>query len=190
MSDQRFEWKDVAHHYRGYSWPMDQMEIVMNETKEVRSVVYIGDFGIVRAMQKRVDGKRNWQKRIHYPIDYKPILRDLEDILPDFYDRTPSQEEEDAADALWKELWDIVFPGSTEPCNADVFEQKPDGTWMLRRGLQRIFLHESGRMYADKDGEGVEFNAAKVVHLLVSHGFDLFGLIESGQAIRKEAING
>ena len=119
-----------------------------------------------------------------------PILRDIADMLPDFYDRTPSDEEDATADRICATLWDIAFPDSKEDRSCGVFEQKQNGMWMLRYGSERLFLHECGEMFADGGNGLIPFNAADMVHFLTSEGFDIFGLIKSGQAIRKETGNG
>ena len=173
------KWADVAHYYlrSGIKCNVSRGDLTGKQGDWRQTVEKFG----AKHLRVNSDGMTFW---------CVPILRHLDDMFPDFYDRTPTKEEDDAADLIWKELWGIIFPESTQEDNADVFEQKSDGYFMLRRGRERLFLHEGGGMYADFDGKGISFSATAVTRLLVSHGFNIFGLEWGKEAIRKEVGNG
>jgi len=173
------KWADVAHYYL---------------RSGIKCNVYRGDL-----TERRGDCKHTVEtfgiKHLRVAADSMtfgcvPILRHLDDMLPDFYDRTPSDEEDATADRICATLWDIAFPHSKEDRSCGVFEQKQNGMWMLRYGSERLFLHECGEMFADGGNGPIPFNAAAMVNFLTLEGFDIFGLIKSGQAIRKEVGNG
>ena len=177
MSDTK--WADVAHYYlrSGIKCNVSRGDLTGKQGDWRQSVEKFG----AKHLRVNSDGMTFW---------CVPILRDIADLLPDFYDRTPSDEEDATADRICATLWDIAFPDSKEDRSCGVFEQKQNGMWMLRYGSERLFLHECGEMFADGGNGLIPFNAADMVHFLTSEGFDIFGLIKSGQAIRKETGNG
>lgn len=112
-------------------------------------------------------------------LAYTPILRHLEDMT--------EAECFELASLIWGESdlipftrndsqriikhKDIKFNGKDDPYGDCLFVVGVDGrasSWPIRMNQM----------------------TPQAVHWLISRGFDLFGLIESGQAIRKEAGNG
>ena len=190
------QFKDVAHHYIGceIEYPTTSWN---GRSKKQRAILTgVNRDGLETTWKRRrksgnswcVGDYLSWKPNGNHNTDalhVKPILRDLADMLPDFYDRTPSDEEDATADRIWETLWAIVFPDSKEDRSCGVFEQKQNGMWMLRYGSERLFLHECGEMFATDVNGPIPFNAAAVVHFLTSEGFDIFGLIKSRQATRK-----
>lgn len=156
------KWADVAHYY-------------------LMSNVLIND-GRPTPIQKYWDGTR-------IVCQYQPILRHISDITAD--ER--------------KDLWRFVF-GNWKGGNIKLSERALEFTgrtqflkstgsmssdrWVLTQGVERLGIEFNGTIWADCDLHSFGFDMHATTHWLIARGFDVFGLIQSGQAIRKEATNG
>jgi len=92
--------------------------------------------------------------------EYKPILRHRDDMT----------------EAEARELFALIYGDFAPTLDGETCIE-----WWTRETLQDSFTMNSLNIF---------IGDPNVWHYLISHGFDLFGLIESGQAIRKEAGNG
>lgn len=103
---------------------------------------------------------------IHHGI--KPILRPLSDM----------------AKGEMKQLYHIVFGKEFRGNNIthrDVGNKQE--RWVLWSGVERLFIYKNGDIGADSDLQYYPVHQATVTRWMLSKNFDLFGLIESGQAI-------
>lgn len=105
--------------------------------------------------------------------DFKPILRPISDM----------KEQE------MKELYPIVFGKSFHGDNITLRDAGgKQERWVLWSGVDRLFIYKDGDIGADSDLHYFGVHQASVTVFLLSNGFDLFGLIESGQAIDKTKL--
>lgn len=90
--------------------------------------------------------------------------------------------EEDA-----RELFHIVFKrefrGSMSWMGNKGFDFDP--RWVLQSGLDRLGIEVSGTVWADTDLKHRKHNQHEVTLFLLRKGYDLFNLIEKGEAINK-----
>lgn len=110
--------------------------------------------------------------------DIKPILRPLSDITKDELSI----------------LWSIVF---TREFNGVIHKHKANDTgrgtyaaerYVMSSGVERLGAEFDGNIWADSDLSVWRYNKHKTTAYLLSRSFDLFGLIESGEAIDKTKL--
>lgn len=103
----------------------------------------------------------------------KPILRSLSGMTED----------------EMKELYQLVF--NKEFVGDNITHRdigNKDERWVLWSGLERLFIYRDGDFGADSDLRNYKVHQPTIVKWLLLKGFDLFGLIESGQAIDKTTL--
>jgi hypothetical protein len=91
------------------------------------------------------------------------------------------------------ELWSLVFGTKRSKFRGNTvwFPEETissDPRWVLMQGVERFGIEMNGTVWADSDLHAFKHNQHEVTRYLLSKGFDLFGLIESGLAIDKETI--
>ena len=110
--------------------------------------------------------------------DIKPILRPLSDISKDELSN----------------LWNIVF---NREFNGVIHKFKANDTgrgsyaaerYVMHSGVERLGVEFDGNIWADSDLSVWRYNKHKITAYLLSNHFDLFGLIESGEAIDKTTL--
>lgn len=102
------------------------------------------------------------------PEHVKPLLRPISDMT----------EEE------MKEMYRLVFNRSFIGDNVTHRDiGKKEERWVLWSGVERLFIYKDGDVGADSNLHNYHVHAPSIVKYQLSKHFDLFGLIESGQAI-------
>lgn len=120
----------------------------------------------------------------HNDYEYTPILRPASSITED--ER--------------KELWRLVFSqgeGRRYP-NMQNFrgrsfrieetERKSKPRWIMMQGVERLAIEDDGHVWADCDLNYWRFCHAPIVEYLTRIGIDLFGLIDSGEALDAKTV--
>lgn len=105
----------------------------------------------------------------------KPILRPLSDMT-----------EEERAEIFYF-IFGRQFKGRTEWYKEKTTLQEP--RWVLSQGVDRVGIQMNGDIWADCDLHVYKMNPHKNTLYLLSKSFDLFGLIDSGEAIDKTKNN-
>ena len=104
---------------------------------------------------------------------YKPLLLSLEDMT-----------EEDMKE-VFKLIFKRDFPESGNIQFRPDTSLTSDPRWILWSGVDRVGIEISGDVWADCDLSKHKFNPHIITHYLTSKHYDIFGLIDSGEAIRK-----
>ena len=155
------KWADVAHYYQ-FSDIEIQIGIGQRKFKGVSQHDSVRG-GIKRALFQDSGGM--FTRSTEYEIsEYKPILIHRDDMT----------------EAEARELWEIQI--------GEAWVQDTDET-----AIQCLFFNIGNSQMEMADNAtflSVLVGEPKAWNYLISRGFDLFGLIESGQAIRKEMGNG
>lgn len=85
-----------------------------------------------------------------------------------------------------KAIFQLVFK---RPFVGDHITRHDDGTkkarWVLWSGVDRLFIYDDGDIGADCDLHYFTIHQPTIVKHLLKEGFDLFNLINSGQAIEQ-----
>lgn len=87
-----------------------------------------------------------------------------------------------------KEMWLLVFKRNFVGNNIRFIKERTtllEPRWVLSSGVERLGIQMNGEVWYDSDLQTYKFNQHLVTLLLLSKGFDLFGLIEAGLAIDK-----
>lgn len=161
MSDTK--WADVAHYY---TKSQIDLKIKNRDHAERFLMVSFRNVGSSHFEEWVNDGVywRAYGSQFSAWADHKPILRHRDDMT----------------EAEAREIWEIHFGKAyeigpfnelEEPCKDEILNSATYGT--RNRLNTELMLGNS-----------------LTLHWFISRGFDVFGLIESGQAIRKEAGNG
>ncbi len=120
------------------------------------------------------------KQRLPLNIDNYPIMAQLE-AVPILRPLSSMTEDE------MKELYFLVFKRKFSGDNIthrDVGEKNE--RWVLWSGVDRLFIYKDGDIGADCDLHYYQVSQGQVMAYLLSKGFDLFGLIDSNQAIEKK----
>jgi hypothetical protein len=105
-----------------------------------------------------------------WTAEIKPILRPLSSMT----------EEE------MKEIWKIIFHRDFVGNNIIWFNKESNSSakrWVLSSGVERLGIEMTGHIWADSDLHHFKYNPYFTTQYLLSKHFDLFNLIESGQAL-------
>lgn len=90
-----------------------------------------------------------------------------------------------------KDIYSIIFKRPF-PSTGDIIfmkaSRKSAERWILMTGVDRVGIEHDGDVWADCDLNNYKFNPHEVTRYLLSKGFDIFGLIESGLAVDKTKI--
>lgn len=111
-----------------------------------------------------------------YFTEIKPILRPLSGMT----------------EGERKDLWFIVFNrafSGKELFFNDNPERKSKARWVLMSGVERLGVETGGHVWADSDLQTWAHNQHDITRYLISKHFDLFNLIESGQAIDRSTLS-
>ena len=114
-----------------------------------------------------------YSKIINDECDAKPLLLSLEDMT-----------EEDMKE-VFKLIFKRDFPESGNIQFRPDTSLTSDPRWILWSGVDRVGIEISGDVWADCDLSKHKFNPHIITHYLTSKHYDIFGLIDSGEAIRK-----
>lgn len=104
----------------------------------------------------------------------KPILRNLSDMTTD----------------EMKDMYHLVF--GRRFCGDNITHRdvgKKNERWVLWSGVERLFIYKDGDIGADSDLQHRSVHQPSVFKFLLSKQFDLFGLIESKQAVDAATIS-
>ena len=161
MSDTK--WADVAHYY---TKSQIDLQIKNRDHAERFLMVSFRNVGGSHFEEWVNDGVywRAYGSQFSAWADHKPILRHRDDMT----------------EAEARELWEIQI--------GEAWVQDTDET-----AIQCLFFNIGNSQMEMADNAtflSVLVGEPKAWNYLISRGFDLFGLIESGQAIRKEMGNG
>lgn len=158
------ELKEVIHFYLGC-----KVEFGFDGRKNIGTLI-----GKVEPFGWQIDPKGSsiFVPTINVRVELiKPFLRSLSSI----------------ADDEKKEIFQIIFKRKFPDTGRIIwFEEKTrtvDSRWCLWSGVDRAVIEMDGTVWADCDLNYRKFNSHLITAYFVSKGFDLFNLIESGQAI-------
>ena len=161
------KFKDVAHLYLG-------VEVVNTIGKHMGKIVSVSIDGTAT-----INPLDEFKPRVIILNSLKPILRPLSDITKDELST----------------LWSIVF---TREFNGVIHKHKANDTgrgsyaaerYVMSSGVERLGVEFDGNIWADSDLSVWRHNKHKITAYLLSKHFDLFGLIESGEAIDKAKLS-
>lgn len=99
---------------------------------------------------------------------------------------------EDMTEEEMKDIWHIIFGrlfferGTIQ--FFDISKGNQYKRWVMTAEVDRVGIQWDGRIWADSDLELHKFNQHFVTHYLLSKGFDLFSLIDSGAAIDAKTL--
>jgi hypothetical protein len=161
MSDTK--WADVAHYYQ---FSDIEIQLPCGNRK-------------FKGMTNQISGDSNHKKAFYLDAggyftrstdanvsQYRPILRHSDDIT----------------EAEAREIYCVA--------HGKDFKKKYGTTYFKGGYKSTLFEDQYESMDGGNEWELFVGTKPSVFHWLISHGFDVFGLIESGQAIRKEVGNG
>lgn len=148
------KFKDVAHFYLGCKM-QDNESLVTGRLTAVYNDISI-------AVNDEVD---------YYPFEYKPLLRPLSDI-------TDEEKRE-----VYKLIFNREFPKTGQIYWRADQSLTAEPRWILMTGVDRVGIEMNGTVWADCDLHHYKHNQHAITTYLLSMHFDLFGLIESGEAV-------
>jgi len=111
-----------------------------------------------------------------------PEWSDIEKVRPIL--RRLASMTEDEMKALWAIVFHRPFPDSGR-IEKSYMQDKKNPRWVLMSGVERLGIQLNGDIWADSDLHIWQQNPHLLTVYLLKQGFDLFGLIDSGQAIDK-----
>jgi len=85
-----------------------------------------------------------------------------------------------------KHIWKLIHRRDFVGNNIIWFDKESSSSakrWVLSSGCERLGIEMTGNIWADSDLHHFKYNPHFATAYLLSRGFDLFGLIESNQAI-------
>jgi len=175
-AQESIKWVDVAHHYA-----------------KSNIQIFVGKFdhGPEMGMVFETGLHDKWEYCSHglfVEVENGGFLSEWESHKPVLRPITAMTEDER------KELWRLIFSqgkGSEFQDgfkdfrgNAVRFDVK-EPRLVMSQGVERLGIHDNGTVWADCDLNHWIFNPNITTHWLCSKGFDVFGLIDSKQAILK-----
>lgn len=172
---EQVKFKDVAHFFVGYKIALSKSRLSFELTDEenIYTIEWantkqfkIKETGIVYDWIFNYKGK---------PIDFV-VVRKLD-----------SMTEEERKD-IWKIIFNREFPKTGQ---SKYFPEKnltSEPRWVLMSGVERVGIEINGDVWADSDLHKWKFNPHLVTVYLLSKHFDLFNLIENGEAIEQQSI--
>ena len=93
----------------------------------------------------------------------------------------------DITDAERKEIYKLAFKRDSPESGTTVFREdrtlQSEPRWVLSTGVDRLGIETNGTVWVDCDLHPYKHNQHEITLFLLKRGFDLFGLIESGQAV-------
>ncbi len=159
------KWADVAHYY---TKSQIHLQIKNRDHAERFLMVSFRNVGGSHFEEWVNDGVywRAYGSQFSAWADHQPILRHRDDIT----------------EAEAREIYCVA--------HGKDFKKKYGTTYFKGGYKSTLFEDQYESMDGGNEWELFVGTKPSVFHWLISHGFDVFGLIESGQAIRKEAGNG
>lgn len=103
--------------------------------------------------------------------EVKPILRKLNSMT------------EDVMKEIYAFIFGRPFPDTGKILWLDNSSLTADPRWVMMTGVDRVGIEVSGTVWADCDLHHKKHNQHEVTRLLLKHRFDLFNLIDNGEAI-------
>ena len=170
----KIKWEDVAHHYA-----KSKIQIFVGKFDHGPEMGMIFEKGLHDKWEYSSYGLFIQVQNGGFLSEWgshKPLLRPLSSMTED--ER--------------KELWRVVFSqgsvnelgldftGKTQWIDKKTYNTEP--RWVMMHGLGRLGIEMNGYVWADSDLHHFKHNPNITTNWLISKGFDVFGLLESGQA--------
>jgi hypothetical protein len=165
------KFKDVSHHYLGCG----VVDSITGDRYLIHSVNM--EFSVSNP-ENRVKSspillqKEDMAITIRMSDTHKPMLRPLSDIL----------------DIEKKEVYKLIFKREFPKTGQIIWRSDKSLTseqrWILLTGVDRVGIEMNGTVWADCDLHNYKHNQHIITSYLLSMRFDLFGLIESGEAAK------
>ena len=170
------ELKDVIHLYMGCEVQTSYRTETQEGQPMDKAIGILVDYDLL--IPGKIGVQFEWQKATMdcttLPVDScKLFLRPLSDITA--YERAQ----------LWRLIFDREFPDNGGVVFIDKKTSLQEPRWVLSSGLNRLGILLNGEVWYDNDMQPHKFNQHLVTLFYLKNRFDIFGLIESDQALVK-----